>query len=291
MNRLPGTSPRALKALLAELGVRPDRRLGQNFLVDARVLRSAVEAAELHAGDAVLEVGPGTGTLSAALLEAGCRLLAVERDRRLAGWLSQALAGQPAFHLLVGDVLRLDWRSAWRATFGPVERALVVSNLPYAISGPLVRDLVTADEPAWERLVLLVQREFADRLTAPPGTEAYGALTLLTRRYARVERLLRVSPASFWPEPEVESALIRLWPIRPRPPREPFESLVRVAFAHRRKTLENGLKGWRGPRGGLGRPEVERLCRRAGLDPAVRAEELDVADFERLARVVEAGEL
>ncbi|MDI3298452.1 MAG: 16S rRNA (adenine(1518)-N(6)/adenine(1519)-N(6))-dimethyltransferase RsmA [Bacillota bacterium] len=289
MSRLPGTSPAELKALLAELGVRPNRRLGQNFLVDGRVLRFTLEAAAAGPDAAVLEVGPGTGTLTAALLEAGSRVLAVERDRRLAAWLAGALAGEQGLRLLVGDVLRLDWRAVWRAEMGGAARALVVSNLPYAISGPFVRDLLGGDEPVWERMVLLVQREFADRLTALPGEEAYGALTLLVRRYARAERLRAVSPASFWPEPEVESALIRLWPLGERPPREPFESLVRAAFAHRRKTLENALQQWEGPGGRPDRATVRRLCQRAGVEPSLRAEELDVADFERLAREAASG--
>ncbi|MBX5464335.1 MAG: ribosomal RNA small subunit methyltransferase A [Clostridia bacterium] len=284
---LPGTSVARLKALMAELGIRPNRRLGQNFLVDGRLLEAILEAAACDPETAVLEVGPGAGTLTAALLERGCRVLAVERDRRLASWLAGELAGEGRLRLLEGDVLRLDWRAAWCEAMRGATREMVVCNLPYAISGPLVRDLLGRERPAWERMVLLVQREFADRLLATPGEEAYGALTVLVRRYAAVERLRRVPPTAFWPVPEVDSSLVRLWPRAERPPREPFDSLVRAAFARRRKTLENTLLAWPGFGGRADRATVRRLCERAGIRPSSRAEELSVEEFERLAR--EAG--
>jgi 16S rRNA (adenine1518-N6/adenine1519-N6)-dimethyltransferase len=255
-----------LGPLLARHGVRLKRRLGQHFLNDDRMLARIVAAAELRPGDRVLEIGPGVGTLTRALADAGARVTAVEIDRSLEPALREMLEDRPV-EIIWGDALQVPLPAADK----------VVANLPYGITGPLVGRLLEAGP--WSLLVLMVQREVALRALAPPGGRAYGAFTLLVRYHTVPDLVARVPRGCFLPPPEVDSAVLRLRP-RPSPyPSEAFFRVVRAAFAQRRKMLRASLAD------GLGLPRAAavRLLQSAGVDGGLRAEDLDVDAFGALA--------
>jgi 16S rRNA (adenine1518-N6/adenine1519-N6)-dimethyltransferase len=233
-----------IKAMLALHGLHPKKRYGQNFLHDQNQVRRIVEAAAVGPGDVVLEVGPGTGALSVALLEAGATLIAVEVDRDLAPILAEAYGpwGDRAM-LQLTDVL------ADRHTLAPaVLGALagrpfkLIANLPYNVASPLLVNLCM-DHAAMGLAIVMVQREVADRLTAGPGGRDYGPLGILVQATCEAQRLFTLSPACFWPQPQVESAVVRLvrraQPITPNLHR--FAALVHRLFQQRRKQIGSVL--------------------------------------------------
>ena len=271
-------TPGAVRELLARHGLRPNKRLGQHFLVDPRIAERIVAAAGIGPGEAVLEVGPGLGALTGLMAERGALVVAVELDAGLVAALQEVLAPwQDRVRLVQGDALALDPGTLLPAG---VPRK-VVANLPYYITTPLLLHLLEA-RPAFSVLVVMMQREVAERLLSPPGSKAYGAVTVAVRYRAEAEPVCRVPRAAFWPQPEVDSAVLKLIPRPyPRPPRDEARlfAVVRAAFNQRRKTLRNALAG-----GGLGSPgEVEEVLARAGVDPGLRAEQLALDDFIRIA--------
>ncbi len=221
------------RRVLADLGVRPRRRMGQHFLVDTRVAARQVAHAQIRRSDVVLEIGPGLGVLTRLLVERAKRVVAVEADRRFAEYLRRNL---PDVEVIAGDALKVDWP--------PFN--VMASNLPYQISSPVTFRLL---EHAFERAVLMYQWEFARRMRAKPGTADYSRLTVGVYRRATCEILERVPRNAFHPQPRVDSAIVSLVP---RPPPFPlsdperFDAVVDALFAHRRKTVENGLRlAWR----------------------------------------------
>ncbi|MFA9479239.1 16S rRNA (adenine(1518)-N(6)/adenine(1519)-N(6))-dimethyltransferase RsmA [Phycisphaerales bacterium AB-hyl4] len=247
-----------IKQLLAAHGLRPKHRLGQNFLHDHNQMRKILAAAELSPGDRVLEVGPGTGTLSEALLEAGAHLVAVELDTDLEPILRERLApfGDRA-HLVVGDILASkrqlnpDVIDALQASSpkpqapNPKPQASsfkLIANLPYNIASPLLINLA-ADHPAMTLAVVMVQREVADRLLAKPGGKQYGPLTVMVQAMCEVQRVSVLPPGCFWPPPKVDSSVIRLrrraTPMTDDPPR--LADLLHRVFGQRRKQLGSVL--------------------------------------------------
>ncbi len=267
------------KKLLAEKGLAAHKDLGQNFLADPGVARHIVDTAGLKAGDAVVEIGPGLGALTLPLLENGCRVLAVEVDRGLARYLEENL--QPLFpellSILNADILRVD--------FGDLAGQLggcfhVVANLPYQISTPVLFKLL-ANRSLAAGAILMFQKELAQRLIASPGGKDYGRLTVMLGYYARLERLMDVSPESFHPRPKIVSTVLRF---SYRDKLEPslddealFSRVVAGAFSQRRKTLRNALQA--------GLPEADALAALAlaDIDSGRRAETLSVEEFVRLA--------
>ena len=220
------------RRVLARLGVRPRKGLGQHFLVDARVAARHVAHARIRPSDVVLEIGPGLGVLTRRLAERAKRVLAIEADRRLAADLQRRL---PDVEVIVGDALKLEWPAF----------DVVASNLPYQISSPVTFRLL--DHP-FDRAVLMYQWEFARRMIAGPGTANYSRLSVGVYRRAACDILERVPRNAFYPQPRVDSALVRLEPRpSPFPIRDParYDAVVDALFAHRRKTVENGLRlGW-----------------------------------------------
>ncbi|HEY8488445.1 MAG TPA: 16S rRNA (adenine(1518)-N(6)/adenine(1519)-N(6))-dimethyltransferase RsmA [Thermaerobacter sp.] len=275
--RGPVTHRAELRRWLERFGVRPSRRLGQNFLVDDHWAERIVAAVDPAPADVVIEVGPGLGALTERLVRRAGRVRAVEVDRRLAAALRERLGDVPNLELIEGDILQVDLAALVPA--GPPVK--LASNLPYAITSPfLVRWL--GAPVRWERAVLTLQAEVVDRLAAAPGTAAYGALTVFVAYHARVERLGTVPAGAFWPRPEVDSAVVRLWP-HPQPPVEVADpaalfQLVRAAFGQRRKRLANALSA----HPAVDRRQAEAACRAAGLDPDARPEEVDLEGFARL---------
>lgn len=269
--------PRRLRARLADLGLRPSRRLGQHFLLDRRAFERIVDLAAPGPGDAVLEVGPGTGVLTRLLAERAGRVVAIEADRRFEPLLREVLADRPNAQVVFGDALALDWQPLLAGWPGG---RLFAANLPYGITSPVLLRLV---DPALalRRAVVMVQREVAERLVAAPGSKAYGALTVAVRLRAQVDLAFRVGRERFWPRPEVESAVVvitpvdRSWPL----PADRIEPVVRAVFRARRKTLRNALATGLG----LPRPQAERALAGAGIDGERRPETLSPEEFARLA--------
>lgn len=258
-------------ARLAELELRARRRFGQNFLVSADAVDRIVRAAGAGPGVRVLEIGPGLGTLTEALRGAGAEVAAVELDRDLAAALAERW---PDLRLVQGDALRVDWEAV-----APGEGWVVAANLPYNVATPILMRLLA--DPRFTRLVLMFQREVADRLQARPGDEAYGALSVQVAARATVERVLELGPRAFHPPPKVASAVMRFSPHHP--PRTGGATLaevdraVRLGFAQRRKTLANALGA------GVGVAAAAAALTEAGIDPRARAETVGLDGWCRLA--------
>ncbi|MCL6451544.1 MAG: 16S rRNA (adenine(1518)-N(6)/adenine(1519)-N(6))-dimethyltransferase RsmA [Acetobacteraceae bacterium] len=279
------TAGSQVRRLLERYGVRPSRRLGQHFLVDANVVRQVVEAAGVEPRDWVLEVGPGLGALTQALLARAAGVVAVEVDRRLVRALEESLGRSPGLVLVQGDALRVDL-AAVMSRGGPQWKA--VASPPYYLVGPLLARLLQEGR-ALSRLVLVVQREVAERVVAGPGSSAYGVLSVLVAYHARARVVARVSPACFYPPPAVDSAVVRLdrRPAGEIPAAEaPLLRVVRAAFGQRRKTLLSALAGAREL--GMGREGAARALEAAGIDGRRRGETLGLEEFCRLSEAAAA---
>ena len=273
-------TPGDVREIAGRLGVRPSKRLGQNFVIEPGTVRRIAAQASLRPDDVVLEVGPGLGSLTLALLEAGpVGVIAVEVDATLAAELPRTIASRAptlAGRLTVigGDALRLAGRDL------PAAPSVLVANLPYNVAVPVVLHLLAA-LPSLARGLVMVQAEVADRMCAPPGSRVYGAPSVKLAWYAAARTAGTVSRSVFWPVPNVDSRLVAF--TRHDPPEGPAGrgevfAVVDAAFGQRRKTLRAALAGWAGSA-----PEAERLLRAAGIDPGARGESLSVAEFARLA--------
>jgi 16S rRNA (adenine1518-N6/adenine1519-N6)-dimethyltransferase len=262
-------------ARLRELGITPDTRLGQHFLVDDNLVRVAIRLAALEATDVVLEVGPGLGVLTAALATTARHVHAVELDRRLAPALDATLAGVENVTVTWGDALHVDL-----GALTPAPTAFV-SNLPYNVATPLIAESL-GGLPLVERWSVMVQREAAERLFAAPGTGAYGGVSVLLGLACERTGLHRVSRAVFAPPPNVDSALVGFrraaaWPTL-APDWAEIVTLVHAAFAYRRKTLANALA----LSGVATRERAEAALETLGLDPRTRAEAVEQAAYPAL---------
>ena len=263
-------------------GFRAKKRLGQHFLMDDTVVDRIVRCVDIGPDDTVLEIGPGLGALTVPLGLRANRLLAVEKDRHAATLLRERLVEEGIMGATVidDDILRCDVRTL----VGPTGRKiLVVGNLPYNISKPVLRRLVGYRDLV-KRAVLMFQTEVADRLEALPGTKDYGAMTVLVRYYAEVTRVMKVPPGAFRPRPKVSSTVLTLDFERPYPRVAAdegwFETVVRGSFSHRRKTLVNSL---RGAFPGWTRESILRALTTCGVDPSRRAETLSMDEFLAMA--------
>jgi 16S rRNA (adenine1518-N6/adenine1519-N6)-dimethyltransferase len=268
--------PADIRTLAAELGLRPTKTLGQNFVHDPNTVRRIVRAADLDPADVVLEVGPGLGSLTLGLLPAAAYLHAVEIDPALAAALPGTVAARAPDHT---DRLRVHPGDALRFTAPDPAPTALVANLPYNVAVPVVLHLL-AELPTLRHGLVMVQKEVADRLTAAPGSKLYGVPTVKLAWYAAARPAGRVSPAVFWPVPNVESGLVafaRRDPPAPMP-RDAVFAVVDAAFAQRRKTLRAALAAWAG-----GAAAAAALVEAAGLDPGVRGEALTVEQFAAIA--------
>ena len=277
--------PADVRRLATDLGVRPTKALGQNFVIDPNTIRRIVAAAHLRPEDVVVEVGPGLGSLTLGLLDAASRVVAVEIDPVLAAALPATVAERApgragAFELVHADALRLTELP------GPPPTALV-ANLPYNVAVPVLLTMLERF-PSLRSCLIMVQSEVADRLAAEPGGRVYGVPSVKARWYAEVRRAGSIGRNVFWPAPHVESGLVALE--RREPPtttatrREVF-AVVDAAFAQRRKTLRAALAGWAGSAA-----RAEELLRRAGVDPGARGESLGVAEYAAIAAARAAEE-
>jgi 16S rRNA (adenine1518-N6/adenine1519-N6)-dimethyltransferase len=270
--------PADVRRLADRLGIRPTKRLGQNFVVDPNTVRRIVRTAALDPDDVVVEVGPGLGSLTLGLLPAASRVVAVEVDPTLAAALPETVAERAPghadrLHVMTADALTLE------SVPGPAPTALV-ANLPYNVAVPVVLHLL-AQLPTLRHGLVMVQAEVADRLTAAPGSRTYGVPTVKTAWFATADRAGPVPRSVFWPVPNVDSSLVRLTrrdPPRTTAARVDVFRVVDAAFAQRRKSLRGALAGWAGSAA-----VAADLLQAAGIDPAARGESLDVAAFARLA--------
>lgn len=233
---------------MEELGVRPSRRLGQNFLIDGNILDIIVREADVRSEETVIEIGPGLGALTGRLVERAARVIAVEKDRRLAEHIRRTF---PEVELIVGDAVNVPLPAGDK----------VVANLPYSISTPVLERFVEG-EPKPRRMVFTLQREVAQRLAATPRQRDYGALTLFTQLWYHVTIVHVVSPRCFFPEPKVDSAIVALDRREPRVkllPGAPFHQIVRRGFSQRRKMLGKLLADFGAVEAGIARRRAEEL--------------------------------
>lgn len=279
-----GLGPAEVRRLCSELGLTPSKRRGQNFVHDANTVRRIVRAAGVGPGDVVLEVGPGLGSLTLALLEQVAGVVAVEVDDRLAAALPDTVRrhlGEEAAErltVLPADALRV--QEADLTAAGRHPPVALVANLPYNVAVPVLLHLLEV-LPAMREGLVLVQAEVAERLTAPPGSRTYGAPSVKVAWWARAVAAGGVPRGVFWPVPNVDSSLVRFERVPPpqtTATRDQVFAVVDAAFAQRRKSLRAALAGWAG-----GPQAAEQALRAAGVDPTLRGERLDVATFARIA--------
>ena len=266
--------------ILRRFSLHADKKLGQNFLISEDVVRRIAAAAELAEGDAVLEIGPGIGTLTQALAETGADVTAVELDRRLLPVLDKTLEGYSNVRVINADVLELNVNEAMGGkTFK------VAANLPYYITTPIIFALLEEKLPV-ERMVVMVQKEVAERMTAAPGGKEYGALSVAMQYYTEPELAFIVPPDCFIPRPSVDSAVV-VCKNRTTPPvdvcdEKLFFKVVKAAFSLRRKMLSNALKNM-----GITAQQAQEWLALAGIDPKRRGETLSLQDFANLTNTFE----
>lgn len=245
-------------------------RLGQHFLADAHFIQEIMELARPRAGEHFVEIGPGRGALTAPLLLAGANVHAVEIDTALAEQLSAELPGEK-LTIYRANALEFDYSALGLADLR------LIGNLPYYLSTPLLFHFL-AGAAIFRDMIVMLQREVAERLCAPPGSRRYGRLTVMAAAHCRAELCFTVPAEAFKPPPKVESAVVRLIPAAQHAIRRPdvFERLVRKAFSQRRKTIANALRGL----------AAGELISAAGIDPSLRAEQIDVTGFVRLSELL-----
>ncbi|MFO0994759.1 MAG: 16S rRNA (adenine(1518)-N(6)/adenine(1519)-N(6))-dimethyltransferase RsmA [Hyphomicrobiales bacterium] len=268
-----------LRDVIASHGLGANKALGQNFLFDLNLTRRIARAAAPLAGFTIVEIGPGPGGLTRALLAEGAeRIIAVERDERALPALAEIADAYPGkLQVIPADALAVDWRAVVSGT------AKLVANLPYNIATPLLIGWLGDPWPPWyQSMTLMFQREVADRITAKPGTDSYGRLSVICQWRCKVTKLFDIHRSAFTPPPKVTSSVVQFLP---RPQCEPdcrMETLERVtaaAFGQRRKMLRSSLKS-------LGR-DTQALLTNAGISEELRAENLTVAEFGRLAQLLD----
>jgi len=255
----------------------PKKLLGQNFLVDEKIASKIVEAVDIRKGDTIVEVGPGRGILTEKILSFPCKLFAVELDRRLHSFLQRKLEDRKNLKLVRGDFLVFDLGLA-----AETDKLKLVGNLPYRITGPVMRKVVEEREII-DSAVFMVQREVAERLSAGAGTKAYGPLSIFVQVHAKVERLFNVPPRCFKPQPKVSSAAVKITlrsePLVKAEEEEFFFWLVKTAFSQRRKMFVNSISDSLK----ISKPELQQRLVEVGLEKRCRPEDIEIEEFIRLA--------
>ena len=274
------------RVLLGRYNLRAKKGFGQNFLISDRAFRAIVDAAVRSDDDWIVEIGAGLGTLTARLAERvpEGKIIALERDPDMIAVLRAELAGVDNVEIEASDALRYDLRMAarWRG-----EAIAVCGNLPYHIAAPLLFRVIEA-RAVVRCAVVMIQKEMADRIVAPPGTKAYGALGVMIRTYAEVRAIAKVSAGSFVPPPKVDSTVVKIVPLADARPRVPigdgqhYSNVVHAAFGQRRKTLRNALRAVFEDRA------VDGALAATGIAGTRRGETLDIAEFGRLAAALPA---
>ena len=279
----PLTNIDIINHIMKRHGIAFNKKFGQNFLTDEAVVDSISEMSGVSKNDAVLEIGPGIGTLTYSLLSFANKVVSVEIDSGLIPVLSETLSEFDNFELINSDILKLDLNELIQDKFAG-EPPFVIANLPYYITSPILMYLLESKIP-FKRIVVMVQKEVADRLSSKPGTKDYGVITAAVSYYADVKTLFEVKRDCFIPSPNVDSAVIELVP-RQHPTCKPksedlFFKTIKASFAQRRKTLLNSIS-----KSGyitLPKEEIERAISDCGISPSVRGETLSIDDFAKLS--------
>ena len=277
--------PHETREVLDRFGLATKHRLGQNFLVDDRVVARILDLAQVGENDVVLEVGPGIGTLTVALLARASAVCSIEADRELEGVLAETCSRCPGrLALVMGDALRVgenDVRAALADAGVDAAPRLFVSNLPYQVATAVIMR-VLIEVPSVERLVVMVQAEVADRISASPGSREYGAYTARLALYGQVTGRFEVAPSCFTPQPRVNSAVVRIDRLADQPlsadELSATTAVIGAAFAQRRKTIRNSMSS-----SGYDRAELDVAFSACGIDPTARAETLAPEQFVSLA--------
>ncbi|MFB6366484.1 16S rRNA (adenine(1518)-N(6)/adenine(1519)-N(6))-dimethyltransferase RsmA [Paenibacillus elgii] len=283
-------SPKRTKELIQKYGFTLKKSLGQNFLIDQNILTKIVSAAELDSSKGALEIGPGIGALTQQLAKTSGRVVAVEIDQRLLPMLEETLKPYPHVSVVHGDVLKTDLRALFEAHFREVSKVSVVANLPYYVTTPIVMKLLEEKLPL-EHIVVMIQKEVADRMAAKPGGKEYGSLSIAVQYYCEPEVVTIVPHTVFIPQPNVDSAVIKL-KVREQPPVEVedesfFFDVVQASFMQRRKTIYNNLAARYFTKETKG--QLEGILRNAGIEPSRRGETLSIEEYSVLCRHLAAA--
>lgn len=276
MKEVDLSNPDVVRYVVNRFGLRMNKKLGQNFLIRHSVVDDIADAADIGEGDPVLEIGPGIGTLTQALAETGAAVTAVELDDHLLSVLDKTLEHYDNVRVVHGDIMRTDIETLMNHK--PFK---VCANLPYYITTPIIMKLLEQKLPI-ERIVVMVQKEVAERMVAVPGHKIYGALSVSVQYYTEPKMLFEISPKCFMPAPEVTSAVVAM-DVRREPPvdlmdEKRFFSVVKAAFQQRRKTLSNALKNT-----GMSKEQIANVLEAASIDGKRRGETLSLQEFADIA--------
>lgn len=268
--------PSELHQFLNEMGIKPKKGLSQNFLIDGNVLHKMVDATHLKEGETALEIGPGPGVLTEALLAKGASVIAIEKDEKLAHYLERFQNGK--LQILIDDFRNIRFSRLLQGK----ERVKVIANIPYSLTGVIMQELLPKREVI-ETIHLMVQKEVAERCTADIKTKEYSSFTLFTQYHAEAKYLFTVPRNCFYPRPKVDSAVLEFKLISPPvdAPYEPLFVLIRTAFQMRRKMLRASLKKFAAP------AAIENALEKIGFEKNARPQELTLADFSRLFHVLD----
>lgn len=278
-------TPIRTQEILKKYGFSFKKSLGQNFLIDPNILRNIVGHADLTKDSAAIEVGPGIGALTEHLAREAGKVMSFEIDQRLLPVLEDTLSPYDNVKIVHSDVLKADVKGLIDSELAGFKDIMVVANLPYYVTTPILMKLLTENLPL-RGFVVMMQKEVADRISAKPGTKAYGSLSIAVQYYCTAEVAMIVPKTVFMPQPNVDSAVLKL--IRHEEPpvtvidEEFFFSVTRAAFAQRRKTLLNNLQSQL-PNGKAKKEEILRALKQAGVEPSRRGETLSIAEFGALA--------
>jgi 16S rRNA (adenine1518-N6/adenine1519-N6)-dimethyltransferase len=291
----PGTqagdiaSPKRTKDLMQRYGFTLKKSLGQNFLIDQNVLNRIVSAAELDGTKGALEIGPGIGALTQQLAKLAAKVVAVEIDQRLLPMLEETLSPYPHAEVVHADVLKVDLQALFAERFQGLSKVSVVANLPYYVTTPILMKLLEERLPL-ENIVVMIQKEVAERMAAKPGGKEYGSLSIAVQYYCEPELVTIVPQTVFIPQPNVDSAVIKL-KLRDKPAVQVedeafFFDVVQASFTQRRKTIYNNLSAKYFTK--ETKPELERLLHEAGIEPSRRGETLSMAEYAVLTAALSA---
>jgi len=288
MKQLEVSTPKRTKEIIAKHGFSFKKSLGQNFLIDGNILTRIVDSAMLTKDKGVLEIGPGIGALTQRLAQEAGKVTAIEIDQRLIPILAEILADESHVDVVHGDILQLDLKSLFKERFHDVEKVSVVANLPYYVTTPILMKLLEEKIPL-EHIVVMIQKEVAQRMSAKPGGKEYGSLSVAVQYYCTTEIVCVVPHTVFIPQPNVDSAVIKLT-VREKPAVEVedesfFFRVVQCAFTQRRKTLLNNMMILTGKEK---REALSELLQSISIDPARRGETLDLNEFAALSTALKA---